>query len=277
MNDISPSTSDTKSHWEKKADAWSEWADPMQVMAAKFNTPLLDAAKLTTGQHVLDLASGAGEPAISASQIVGPTGFCCATDFVPQMLEGIQKRKGAEGLIISAADMQALPFTNCSFDRIICRFGIMFAPDTNKVISELHRVLRPNGRIALMVWGKREDQTLFQCFSNAIETVCGIKPDAHHYNIFRFGKEGSLSKYFNGSHFINIEESLHNFSAKILIEKPFWKAQLNMSFSHILKDLDFDQKEKLDMAIKSELMKTQENGKYVLTNNIRILTASLAY
>ena len=152
-----PTTSEVKSHWVKKSAAWNEWADLIQKMAAKFNEPLLNLANLSKGQHILDLASGAGEPAISAAKIVGPTGFCCATDFVPEMLFGIKDRKDfCENLFLSAADMQTLPFVDRSFDRVICRFGIMFVPDIDKVISELQRVLRPNGRVAFMVWGDRK-------------------------------------------------------------------------------------------------------------------------
>lgn len=276
MTNALPSTEEAKEHWAIKADAWNDWADPMQAMAAKFNAPLLDAAKLSEGMKVLDLASGAGEPALSAAKKVGPTGLCCATDFVPKMLSGIQKREGAGRLLLSAADMQALPFCDGVFDRVICRFGVMFAPDIRLVISELQRVLRPDGRIALMVWGSRQDQTLFKCLNDAIVKSLGITPDAHHYSIFRFGEAGSLSKSFDNTHFINISENLHSFEANASTEKPFWRAQLDMSFGHLLNNIDKSRRAELDEAIKSELSNHIKNGKYQLKSHIRILTADIA-
>lgn len=272
-----PSTSDAKAHWATKAAAWDEWADPMQRMAEKFNEPLLEIADLATGHAVLDLASGVGEPAISAARIVGPTGFCCATDFVPEMLEGIQKREGTQDLLLTAADMQSLPFVDNTFDRVICRFGVMFAPNTDKLVAELQRVLKPEGRIALMVWGERHQQTLFQALSDAVEKTIDLMPDEHHYSIFRFGEEGSFSRHMTNSAFENIEESTHQFAARVSPEKPFWQAQLDMTFGHLLTSLDRDKLQMLDDAIQRELSKTRMDGKYKLESHIRIITAKLSY
>ena len=105
----------------------------------------------------VDLASGPGEPAVTIARLVGPDGGVVATDLVEEMLAGARRRiaDGVGNLEAQTADMQDLPFADGSFDRVTCRFGIMFAPEPARAFAEVRRVLRPGGKCAFMVWGPR--------------------------------------------------------------------------------------------------------------------------
>jgi SAM-dependent methyltransferase len=50
-------------------------------------------------------------------------------------------------------DATALPFADATFDVVYCQLGLMFFPDRVAALKEMHRVLRPNGRLAVMTWG----------------------------------------------------------------------------------------------------------------------------
>lgn len=103
------------------------------------------------GQSVLDVACGSGNTALVAARR-----YCDVTgiDFVPSLLERARARAGAEGTPIRfiEADAQALPFEDASFDYVFSTFGVMFAPDQARAASELMRVCRPGGTIALANW-----------------------------------------------------------------------------------------------------------------------------
>ena len=112
---------------------------------------LVGAADPAPGTAVLDVACGSGNVALVAARR-----WCAVTglDFAPQLLESARVRAAAEGTEITwiEGDAQALPFEDASFDTVTSCIGAMFAPDQERVASELLRVCRPGGRIAMANW-----------------------------------------------------------------------------------------------------------------------------
>ena len=112
---------------------------------------LCDTADLHAGWHVLDVATGSGNAAIAAARL-----GCHAigVDYVPSLLARGRERAAAEGLDVALleGDAEALPFPDRSFDAVTTVFGSMFAPDHAKAASELVRVTKPGGTIALASW-----------------------------------------------------------------------------------------------------------------------------
>jgi SAM-dependent methyltransferase len=112
---------------------------------------LCEAVDLVPGTRVLDVATGSGNAAIAAARrdcdVVG-------IDYVPALLERARARALAEGLTIDLveADAEALPFADGSFDAVLSVVGVMFAPDQEKAATELLRVCRRGGTIALASW-----------------------------------------------------------------------------------------------------------------------------
>ena len=267
-------TREAQQHWSDKAGSWIDQADAIAAMADSFNRPLLEAIDLRQGHRILDLASGAGEPALTASRQVGPEGLCVASDFVPTMLSGIRQRPGADALLLSAADMQALPFQSRTFDRVSCRFGIMFVPDVPRALSEIGRVLLPGGRVGFLVWGLREEQTIFTVLAKATEDFLGAAHDDHHLAIFRFGDAGSLSAELGAAGFRDIDEQELRFSPRIPSGRPFWQSQLEMSFGHLLGDLNADHLAILHAGIEDGFRPYITDGYYHLKAAVRLVTAS---
>jgi ubiquinone/menaquinone biosynthesis C-methylase UbiE len=112
---------------------------------------LCDHADLHAGWRVLDVATGSGNAAIAAARL-GCT--VVGVDYVPSLLERARKRAAAECLHAEfvEGDVEDLPFPDASFDAVTSVFGAMFAPDHARAASELLRVCRPGGRIALASW-----------------------------------------------------------------------------------------------------------------------------
>ena len=143
--------------------AWRKWFPKFVVHTRGATDALLRAAQLAPGMQVLDLASGSGEPALTLARLTGPGGHVTATDLVPAMLaiaEEQAQRLGLTNMTFQQADAEALPFPDSVFDVVTCRFGIIYCPDAGKALREIHRVLRPGGRAALVAWGS-PDQPFF--------------------------------------------------------------------------------------------------------------------
>jgi ubiquinone/menaquinone biosynthesis C-methylase UbiE len=112
---------------------------------------LVEAAGITAGEHVLDVAAGAGNVAIPAA---AAGAHVVATDLTPELLDQGRADAEARGVRLDwqVADAEHLPFEEATFDVVTSCVGAMFAPHHQQTADELVRVCRPGGRIALIAW-----------------------------------------------------------------------------------------------------------------------------
>jgi SAM-dependent methyltransferase len=112
---------------------------------------LVAACDIGVGDHVLDVAAGDGNVAVSAAR----TGArVTATDFAPTLLAAGRARSRAMGLEVrwEQADAEALPYPDATFDAVTSAFGLMFAPRPEVAIAEAFRVTAPGGVVGLTAW-----------------------------------------------------------------------------------------------------------------------------
>jgi SAM-dependent methyltransferase len=191
-------------------DAWRRWREPFAVQTEALTSALLDAADIEPGQRVLDLASGAGEPALTLARRVGPSGHVVATDLSPGWLGIIEDAALAErlgNLQLSVADAHALPFGDASFDRVTSRLGVMFFADLQRALAECRRVLVQEGRIAFLVWGEPDQNTFFAATMRALRAYVDVpQPAPGTPGPLRFAAEGSVARELEQAGFREIEE-----------------------------------------------------------------------
>lgn len=186
-----------RKEWTGAAPLWQKWNHKFVIQTRAATELVVRGAEVSPGMKVLDLASGTGEPALSLARALGPQGHVVATDLVPEMLEAARQNAAAQGLTnieFRMADAEALPFSNGEFDRVTCRFGIMFFPNIPKAMAEIRRVLTPGGRICFAVFGSLAENPFFAVslgpFLKRVK-MPPPPPDAPH--IFRFADESKLS------------------------------------------------------------------------------------
>jgi ubiquinone/menaquinone biosynthesis C-methylase UbiE len=138
-----------------KARQQKMWASgDYSAVAAKIAVmaeDLVQAAGLRAGERVLDVATGSGNTAIAAARCGC---VVTGTDYVPELLERGRARAAAEGLEVAfaEADAENLPYQDGEFDAVTSSLGVMFAPDQERAATELVRVCRPGGTIAMVNW-----------------------------------------------------------------------------------------------------------------------------
>lgn len=205
-----------RQEWLEAAPLWKKWFDKLSFQSRSATELILHGAQLSTGLHVLDLASGSGEPALALAKSVGPGGRVVATDLVPEMLlvaQGNAHARGLSNMEFRAADAEDLPFASSSFDRVTCRFGVMFFPDTQKSFSEIRRVLKPGGRVSFLVWGSAQENPLFSVMLGPFLKHVKVPPpppDAPH--VFRFADESKLSGALTSAGFHEASVATHKVS-----------------------------------------------------------------
>jgi ubiquinone/menaquinone biosynthesis C-methylase UbiE len=88
----------SKQEWNSVAPAWQEWWKTIERGTEGVSRRLVELAKIKPGSRVLDIATGMGEPALTAAKLVGKSGHVLATDISPQMLTFAKQRAISLGL-----------------------------------------------------------------------------------------------------------------------------------------------------------------------------------
>ena len=202
---------------EPTVAAWRKWNTQLVAFTRGATDAVLEAAQLRPGMRVLDLASGVGDPAISIAEIVGPSGHVTATDLGPGMIafaEELAKSKGLRNTDFRVVDVEALLFPDRSFDVVSSRFGVMFFTDQVKAFRECRRVLKPGGRVAFVVWGKREQPFLGATVGILTKYVEAPTPDPDAPHAFMFGERGLLESRLKAAGFADVREEVRTVTGR---------------------------------------------------------------
>jgi SAM-dependent methyltransferase len=144
-----------REQWNKDAAAWRRWNPTLDDWYGEVTRQMLDLARIQPGQRVLDIAAGAGEPAVSAAERVGPGGYVLATDISEGIVElalQVARERGFKQIETRAMDGEKLDLPDASFDAVLCRLGLMYMPHPVTALGEWRRALRAGGRVAVVVF-----------------------------------------------------------------------------------------------------------------------------
>jgi len=132
---------------------------------------LCDAAELTTGQRVLDVACGTGIVTRTAADRVAPDGTVVGVDVNESMLT--VARRVRPDLDFRQGDAAALPFPDGTFDVALCQMALMFFPDRAAALGEMARVTARGGTVAVAVPDAVGTQVAFALFVAAAARHAG--------------------------------------------------------------------------------------------------------
>lgn len=148
-----------RAQWNKDGAAWRRWNPTLDRWYGEPTRLMLDLARLEPGQRVLDIAAGAGEPAVSAAERVGPGGYVLATDIsegIVELARQVARERGHHQVETRVMDGEELELPDSSFDAVLCRLGLMYMPHPVTALREWRRVLKPGGRVAVVVFSTPE-------------------------------------------------------------------------------------------------------------------------
>jgi ubiquinone/menaquinone biosynthesis C-methylase UbiE len=141
--------------WDSVAKGWKEWWELIEKGAQKLSQRLIELAGIKPGQRVLDIATGIGEPSITAAKVVGNGGHILATDISKQMLAIAKERatlRSQDIIEFKESDAENLDLSNSLFDAALCRWGLMLFPNLDAATRKIHGSLVSGGRFAAAVW-----------------------------------------------------------------------------------------------------------------------------
>lgn len=222
--------------WSGVAPFWEKHRESIRQMFAPVTQALIEDARIDNGHSVLDVATGPGEPALGIAAVVGPAGRIVGVDPIPEMVAAARRsanRSGLQNTQFEVAFADDLPFGADSFDAVVSRFGIMFAPSPVDAVREMLRVLKPGRKLAFAVWHLAESNPFFHAVSRVMARYFDApppQPDAP--DAFRFAASGKLRKLLNDAGAIDCSERVLRFpiEAHLSVEE-FWVLRVEMSDS----------------------------------------------
>ncbi|MFO8029057.1 MAG: bifunctional demethylmenaquinone methyltransferase/2-methoxy-6-polyprenyl-1,4-benzoquinol methylase UbiE [Cyclonatronaceae bacterium] len=122
----------------------------------RWRTKTVRMSGASEGMSVLDCATGTGDLAIAFKKAVGTTGRVVGTDFCAEMLGPAPEKSRRQGVEVDweVADAMDLPYDDDRFDISSIAFGIRNVDDPLTALSEMARVVRPNGKVMVLEFGQ---------------------------------------------------------------------------------------------------------------------------
>lgn len=168
---------------------------------------LVEVAAPQSGERVVDIACGTGIVARTAAQRVGSDGRVVGLDLSVPMLEAARAAATAQGASIEWLEGSALklPLADAAFDVAFCQQGLQFFPDRLNALCEIHRVLKPGGRLALSVWRGIEHSPGFAALAEALtHHISSVVGALMTCGPFGLGNPNELRELVAGANFIGI-------------------------------------------------------------------------
>ena len=170
----------TQMEWNAAAPGLKKkYGKDMLKLMGPVSDQIIKSTGITYGQTVLDVATGAGEPALTIAKVVGPRGRVVGVDLSPEML-GLAKERAAASQSITNIVFQVVKdetlsmFHDITFDSVVCRNGLMFMPDPVKALKAFLRVLKPKGKASVTIPGSPDKAPVMEV---VMKTVSKHVPD----------------------------------------------------------------------------------------------------
>jgi ubiquinone/menaquinone biosynthesis C-methylase UbiE len=135
---------------------------------------VLDGAVVQGRAHVLDIACGSGVLARAAFERCDKTARVVGLDPAPGMIAAAKEVEPHIDWVVGNAEN--LPFDDGKFDYVVSQFGIMFFQDRPKAVSEMYRVTKPGGKLAVAVWHSVDDNPAYKDIASVLEQ--NVSPEA---------------------------------------------------------------------------------------------------
>jgi ubiquinone/menaquinone biosynthesis C-methylase UbiE len=198
--------------WDKAATGWQTCWETIERGAQKVSGKIVELAEIKQGDKVLDIATGIGEPAVTAARKVMPNGKVVATDISSQMLAIAKTRATSLGLDsimeFRESDGEKLDFLEptVNFDAVISRWGLMFFPNLPSALIRIREALVTNGRLSTAVWSVPSKVPLLDlAFSTVRKQINAPAPPPGAPGPFALADLEALERLFSQAGFKDIK------------------------------------------------------------------------
>ncbi len=272
MADAESQKREQRQVWDESAAGWNKWWPTFERAAQPVNDHLVKLARIKPGFRVLDIATGNGEPAVTAARTVGASGRVVAVDQSPGMLAIARERAKALGISnieFVESDAESMVLQDGSFDAAVCRWGLMFMPDVTGAVRKIRRALKPGSAFATAVWNTGDKVPMIFLAADTIRKIASLPappPDA--LGPTRLADTSILKSALERAGFseVVIEPMIVDFEFESADQFVQFRSELGSSQAMMAK-LTQDQRDQVKTALREAVRKFEQgNGRVRLPN-----------
>jgi ubiquinone/menaquinone biosynthesis C-methylase UbiE len=270
--------------WSNVAQGWKKWWSTFEDGAQKLSDRLVELAEINPGDKVLDIATGIGEPAITAAKKVKPNGQVIAMDISAGMLAIARERARdlkLDGIMaFEESDAETYAYPNSSFDVVLSRWGLMFFPDIAATLKRIHNSLAANGVLSVAVWSTSDKTPMLTIPLTVASRAVGIPAPlaAGSLGPFRFADPALLENSLAEAGFHNIKTEKMSLPFRFASVDDFinFQKSVNSPILAMIGNLP-EQKQEETWRAMAEAMRqhTENSGALKMDNEVIIAVARL--
>jgi ubiquinone/menaquinone biosynthesis C-methylase UbiE len=168
-------------YWnEEGGRTWVAYMDQIETLNASLSKISLDRAMPQEGERILDVGCGGGATSRYMAEQVGSQGRVVGVDISAKILAVAKERSGhLANLQFQVGDAQTIDLGEDVFDLVYSRFGVMFFQDIITAFTNLHRGLKPTGRLTFLCWRAAAENPWMQRPVAAIQEIFPPPPSAN--------------------------------------------------------------------------------------------------
>lgn len=193
--------------WDGVASAWDTHVDYVDDHSSAATAAMIERLAVRPGDRVLELAAGPGTLGSTIADLVGPTGSVVISDLSPAMVDVARRRNDDRANIAcEVLDASAIDRPDQTFDIVVSRMGLMFAPAPADALREARRVLAPGGRLGAMTWGALHENPWMTCVGMAA-MLAGMATDGPPVGpgtIFSLGDPTRVEELLGEAGFVDV-------------------------------------------------------------------------
>lgn len=258
------------------AEAYENYMVP--ALFAPCARVLIEAARLTAGESVLDVGCGTGVVSRQVAKQLGASSSVMGIDVSPNMLAVARAAAERDGVTVSwrQANAEHLPFPDMSFDLVLCQFALMFVTQKALCLAEMHRVVTGHGRVLISVWQSLDRHPFYQTLHKVIQQRVGMSAVQ---DIFALGDVEQLRQLVMGAGFRRVDIAPFSLTARFPNPETFIAGEIEVDTAAIpsMQHLDDQSRRKIVAAITSDMQSSLEqvthNNEVVLPFHGQIATA----
>lgn len=252
----------TKSNWNTVASEYHyNWADK-KIGPFRSTIEIIKVANIKPDDKILDVACGTGVVSKEMSQVLGPNGLLVGIDLSRTALNIARGSIAFENSMFLEMDAENIGL-NFKFDKVTCQYGLMFFPDTQKVLNSIRNILNHKGMLVVAVHGLAEDVPYFSTIMKPIlEHIPDIRP-AGTPTVHRFGNSNDLESEMKKAGFESISVARHDFAYKPGTFDEYWDDYMRSTANSIRSKLEShgsDVMNKIKQDARKNAVKYEKDG-----------------
>jgi SAM-dependent methyltransferase len=134
------------------------------------------------------------------------------------------EQAGLRNIECREADAEQLPFPDQTFDAVTCAYALMFCPDMDRAVAEVHRVLKPGGRAAFVVWDEPSKSPFVTAAGQSVAKFFPpAPPNPNAPGVFRLAEPGRLERLLRDGGFIEVAVESRPMTLECASADEYWR------------------------------------------------------